>query len=161
MNRSYIILCCVSLVALGLAYLVALPTETAEASITLKPNKPAVVSLGKQVYAQNCASCHGVALEGQANWRQRGYGGYMPAPPHDETGHTWHHPDTHLFFMTKYGIEKMIGKTYSNNMPAYEDEFTDKEIIAVLSFIKSTWSNTVKRQHNQINARANAQSRDS
>ena len=44
MNRSYIILCCVALVALGLAYLVTLPTETAEASITLKPNKPAVVS---------------------------------------------------------------------------------------------------------------------
>ena len=161
MNRSYIILCCVSLVALGLAYLVTLPTETAEASITLKPNKPAVVSLGKQVYAQNCASCHGVALEGQANWRQRGDDEYMPAPPHDETGHTWHHPDTYLFFMTKYGIEKMIGKTYPNNMPAYEDELSDDEIIAVLSFIKSTWPIAVKQQHDQINARSNASSKRS
>ena len=84
----------------------------------------------------------------------------MPAPPHDETGHTWHHPDTYLFLMTKYGIEKMIGKTYPNNMPAYEDELSDEEIIAALSFIKSTWSNTVKRQHDQINARANSQSKD-
>ena len=156
MNRSYIILCCVSLVALGLAYLVTLPTETAEASITLKPNKPAVVSLGKQVYAQNCASCHGVALEGQANWRQRGDDGYMPAPPHDETEHTWQHPDTYLFLMTKYCIEKMIGKTYPNNMSAYEDELTDKEIIAVLSSIKSTLPITVKQQRDQINAGSNA-----
>ena len=85
----------------------------------------------------------------------------MPAPPHDETGHTWHHPDTYLFLMTKYGIEKMIGKTYPNNMPAYENELSDDEIIAVLSFIKSTWPNTVKRQHDQINARANAQSEES
>ena len=85
----------------------------------------------------------------------------MPAPPHDETGHTWHHPDTYLFLVTKYGIEKMIGKTYPNNMPAYEDELSDDEIIAVLSFIKSTWPNHVKRQHDQINARSNAQSKES
>ncbi len=160
MKRSYFVLGSIALVALGLAYLVTLPTETAEASITLKPNEPAVVSLGKQVYAQNCASCHGVALEGQTNWRQRDNDGYMPAPPHGETGHTWHHPDTYLFLMTKYGIEKMIGKTYPNNMPAYEDELSDEEIIAALSFIKSTWSNTVKRQHDQINARVNSQSKD-
>ena len=80
MKRSYLVLGSVALAALGLAYLVTLPTETAEASITLKPNEPAVVSLGKEVYAQNCASCHGVALVGQANWRQRGNDGYMPAP---------------------------------------------------------------------------------
>ena len=161
MNRSYIILGCVALIALGLAYLVTLPNEAAEASITLKPNEPAVVSLGKHVYAQNCASCHGIALEGQANWRQRGNDGYMPAPPHDETGHTWHHPDTYLFLMTKYGIEKMIGKTYPNNMPAYEDELSDDEIIAVLSFIKSTWPIAVKQQHFQMNARSNSSSKRS
>ena len=63
--------------------------------------------------------------------------------------------------MTKYGIEKIIGQTYPNNMPPYDGELSDEEIIAALSFIKSTWSNTVKRQHDQINARANAQSRGS
>lgn len=161
MKRSYLILGSVALAALGLTYSITLPTETAEASITLKPNEPAVVSLGKQVYAQNCASCHGIALQGQANWRKRGKDGYMPAPPHDETGHTWHHPDNYLFLMTKYGIEKMIGKTYPNNMPAYEGKLSDNEIIAVLSFIKSMWPNNVKRQHDQINASANAQSKES
>ena len=161
MKNSYLVLCSVALAALGLAYLVILPTETTEASVELNPYEPAVVSLGKQVYAENCASCHGVRLEGQANWRQRGKDGYMPAPPHDETGHTWHHSDTYLFLMTKYGIEKMIGQTYPNNMPAYEDELSDEEIIAVLSFIKSEWPNNVRWQHDQINARAKAQSKDS
>ena len=59
--------------------------------------------------------------------------------------------------MTKYGIEEMIGKSYPNNMPAYEDKLTDEEILAVLSYIKSTWSGRIQRQHDQINARTKAQ----
>ena len=49
MRNSYLVLGSVALAALGLAYLITLATETAEASITLKPNEPAVVSLGKKV----------------------------------------------------------------------------------------------------------------
>ena len=115
------------------------------------------MDLGRAIYAENCASCHGVALAGQANWQQRDADGYLPAPPHDGTGHTWHHPDSYLFLMTKYGIEAMIGNPYPNNMPAYKDKLTDEEILAVLSYIKSTWSGRIQRQHNQINARAKAQ----
>lgn len=157
MKKSHILSVVGIIALLGLVYYVASPVEQATANVTLKPNEPAVVALGEQVYAQNCASCHGAKLEGQANWRQRGLNGYMPAPPHDETGHTWHHPDSYLFTMTKYGIEKMIGKPYPNNMPAYEDKLTDEEILAVLSYIKSTWSGRTQRQHDQINARAKAQ----
>ena len=138
-------------------YYFSSPANEAAASIALKYNDVAVVDLGQVVYAENCASCHGVALEGQANWRQRDADGYLPAPPHDETGHTWHHPDSYLFLMTKYGIEEMIGKTYPNNMPAYKDKLMDEEILAVLSYIKSTWSSRIQRQHNQINARAKEQ----
>ena len=58
--------------------------------------------------------------------------------------------------MTKYGIEEMIGKSYPNNMPVFEDKLTDDEIIAALSYIKSTWPGSIQRQHNQINARAKA-----
>ena len=157
MKKSHILTIVGTVAALGLVYYVASPVEQATASVTLKPNEPAVVALGEQVYAQNCAACHGAKLEGQANWRQRGFNGYMPAPPHDETGHTWHHPDSYLFTMTKYGIEKMIGKPYPNNMPAYEDKLTDEEILAALSYIKSTWSSRIQRQHDQINARAKVQ----
>ena len=48
----------------------------------------ASVTAGKEVYDTNCASCHGAKLEGQANWEIRTADGYLPAPPHDETGHT-------------------------------------------------------------------------
>lgn len=46
------------------------------------------ITLGKTVYAANCAACHGVNLEGQANWREWLANGRLPAPPHDKTGHT-------------------------------------------------------------------------
>ena len=141
----------------AVTYYLSSPANEAEASIALKHKGVAVVDLGQDVYAENCASCHGVALEGQANWQQRDADGYLPAPPHDETGHTWHHPDSYLFLMTKYGIEAMIGKTYPNNMPAYKDKLNDEEILAALSYIKSTWSSRIQRQHDQINARAKAQ----
>ena len=110
-----------------------------------------MVVLGKLVYENNCASCHGVNLEGQERWREPDADGYMPAPPHDETGHTWHHPDEYLFLMTKYGLEEIIGQEYPNNMPAYKDILSDEEILASLSFIKSTWSREIKLQHDEIN----------
>ncbi|MEK9693042.1 MAG: cytochrome c, partial [Rhodospirillaceae bacterium] len=83
--------------------------------IVLLPEDLELVALGKQVYATHCASCHGVNLEGQTNWQVRGPDGKLPAPPHDQTGHTWHHSDAHLFKLTKYGVEKMIGQKYPNN----------------------------------------------
>ena len=43
---------------------------------------------GKDLYMKYCATCHGAALEGDQNWRQRRPDKTMPAPPHDATGHT-------------------------------------------------------------------------
>ena len=138
----------------GVIFYLSSPGDNAEAKIYLNYKDADIVGLGKNVYAENCASCHGIALEGQANWRQRDSDGYLLAPPHDETGHTWHHSDSYLFLMTKYGIEEMIGKSYPNNMPAYEDKLTDEEILAALSYIKSTWPSRIQLQHDQLNARA-------
>jgi hypothetical protein len=78
----------------------------------------------------------------------------MPAPPHNEEGHTGHHSDNYLFLITKYGIESIIGQKYPNNMPAYDGQLSDKEIVAVLSYIKSTWSERIQRFHDQINKQA-------
>ncbi|MEM5474462.1 cytochrome c [Hoeflea sp. AS60] len=107
----------------------------------LKPDDRRVLALGKTLYADSCASCHGVELEGQVeDWRSPGPDGLMPAPPHDETGHTWHHTDQIFFEITKYGIVAAANlKNYTSAMPVYEGVLTDAEIIAVLSYIKSTW----------------------
>ena len=109
--------------------------------------------MGEKVYLEQCASCHGVNLEGQNGWQDTMVNGMRLAPPHDKSGHTWHHSDQYLFLMTKYGIEELIGKKYLNYMPAYKDVLTDNEIIAVLSYIKSTWPEQIKQQHDLLNSR--------
>ena len=152
-NKSLFLIIVPSIILiLGTVFYLA-EEKVAEAAITLYPDNKETILLGKSVYVQNCASCHGVKLEGQKDWMSRLPDGLMPAPPHDETGHTWHHSDKYLFMITKYGIEDIIGQKYPNNMPAYKDILSDKEIISVLSYIKSTWPNKVKKIHDQINDR--------
>lgn len=96
------------------------------------------IALGQEVYAQNCASCHGANLEGQPDWKRRLQNGRMPAPPHDESGHTWHHSDQDLFDMTKLGVGGVV-ESYESDMPAFGEILSDEDIAAVLAFIKSTW----------------------
>lgn len=112
----------------------------------------AVIAAGQSLYDQNCASCHGTNLEGQPDWRSPGEDGKMPAPPHDETGHTWHHPTAQLFAITKYGSEAMVGGGYRSNMGAYEDILSDAEILAVLAYIKSTWPAEIIARHTEMDA---------
>lgn len=113
---------------------------------------PGRIVLGKAVYENNCAACHGVTLQGQPNWRERMANGRLPAPPHDQTGHTWHHPDHLLINMVKNGL--VPGRTappgYESDMPAYAGVLTDEEIIAVIAYIKGTWPTEVLQSQKQI-----------
>ncbi|MEB2399950.1 c-type cytochrome [Parapusillimonas sp. JC17] len=118
----------------------------------IDPADPSLVIQGKAIYANNCAACHGEALQGQPNWRERMSNGRLPAPPHDKTGHTWHHPDAMLVDMVKNGL--VPGKTappgYVSDMPAYRDILSDQEIIAVLAYIKSTWPPKVLEAQKEV-----------
>jgi mono/diheme cytochrome c family protein len=115
-------------------------------------NDPDVVALGQSLYQENCAACHGRDLEGEGSWRERDASGYLPAPPHDENGHTWHHPDAQLFEITKIGTAAVVGGDYKSNMEAFEGVLTDDEVVAVLAFIKSTWPQRIIDRHDQLNA---------
>ena len=120
--------------------------------ITLMPDDRAVTAQGRLIYQGQCASCHGDNLEGQVGWRDQLIDGKRLAPPHDITGHTWHHPDDMLFQLTKNGIGAMMSKPYPNDMPVYKDILSDAEIIAALSYIKSQWPEETQAIHDQINA---------
>jgi mono/diheme cytochrome c family protein len=98
-----------------------------------------LIALGRVTYVEHCANCHGTKLEGQPQWKKRLPSGRLPAPPHDASGHTWHHPDKLLFEITKFGTEAVIGGGYESDMLAFKDVLSDNEISAVLAFIKSTW----------------------
>ena len=120
----------------------------------LSPDDLEVVALGQGIYVAQCAACHGARLEGQPNWRTRGEDGLLPAPPHDATGHTWHHDDETLFTLTKYGLAGLMENAPPSGMPVYEDVLSDEEIIAVLSFIKSTWPSDIREHHDGLNAQS-------
>ena len=113
---------------------------------------PEIVAQGQEIYVQHCAACHGANLEGQPNWRERDANGYLPAPPHDETGHTWHHPDAQLIEITKLGTEAVVGGNYRSNMMGFGDVLNDAEIVAVLAYIKSTWPRRIIERHDELNA---------
>jgi mono/diheme cytochrome c family protein len=80
-------------------------------------------------------------LEGQPNWQRRLPNGRLPAPPHDEGGHTWHHSDNVLFGITKHGLVPPYAPSdYRSDMPAFGDKLRDDDIWAVLAFLKSHWT---------------------
>ncbi len=110
------------------------------------PENAGQVVLGNSIYTSHCAKCHGVNLEGQPNWRRRLPTGNYPAPPHDETGHTWHHPDRYLFETVKYGWQRFAPPHYQSKMRAFKNVLIDEEIWAVLSYIKSRWPTSIREQ---------------
>ncbi len=111
----------------------------------------AVVARGAVVYAEVCAVCHGKKLEGQPNWRERLPSGRLPAPPHDDSGHTWHHNDDHLFKVTKYGVAAFAPAGYESDMPGFENQLSDTDIRASLAYIKAQWSDAIQRRHDLMN----------
>ncbi len=115
---------------------------------------PAQLALGRTLYGEYCAACHGAELEGQANWRQRDADGLLPAPPHDETGHTWHHPDPQLFDITKNGTAAAAPPSYRTTMLSFADQLSDQEIWAVLAFVKSRWPAEIRRRQADITRRS-------
>jgi ABC-type transport system substrate-binding protein/mono/diheme cytochrome c family protein len=127
------------------------PSETQ--SPGADPNNAGQVALGQQVYVSFCAGCHGANLEGQPDWQKRLPLGNFPAPPHDETGHTWHHADQWLFDIVKDGGQRFAPPRYRSAMPAYRDMLTDEEIWAVLAFIQSRWPSSIRAEQARLNAR--------
>lgn len=91
---------------------------------------------GKALYESHCAACHGVRGEGTvADWRRPNPDGTFPPPPHDDTGHTWHHPDGYLYAAVQDG-----GSSPGSAMPAFGEALTHEEIVATLDYIKTFWS---------------------
>ena len=99
---------------------------------------------GEAIYAEACAACHGAALEGQPDWRRMNEAGRLPAPPHDETGHTWHHSDRILLDIVTRGTSAVVGNGYESDMPGFGDLYTEEELRDVLTWIKAQWPEEIR-----------------
>lgn len=118
-------------------------TPTAEAM------SAAEIADGRVLYVEYCASCHGETLEGEPDWRTRREDGRLPAPPHDASGHTWHHSDEALDRIVREGTAAVVGGGYESDMPGFGSVLSDAEISAVLGYIKSTWPDRERRVQEQ------------
>ncbi len=118
----------------------------------IEPATGATLIQGKERYVMYCASCHGAQGQGEPNWRQRMANGRLPAPPHDVSGHTWHHPDAQLVSMVRDGFVPGVTapKGYESNMPAFGAVLSDAEIESVLAYIKTFWPKDVLQVQREI-----------
>ncbi len=134
----------------GLAGLVVLGAlQISEHASAAPPKQPegTDIAAGQRLYAEYCASCHGANLEGQENWQIANEDGIFPAPPHDRSGHTWHHGDALLFTYTKLGGKGAMaaqGLDFESGMPEFGETLSDQQIWEILAYIKSTWDDRVR-----------------
>ncbi|GAD57551.1 c-type cytochrome [Limimaricola cinnabarinus] len=131
----------------------AAPAEIAGLAIFGEPVTRDMVEQGGAIYAESCAACHGAQLKGQPDWRRRTEDGRMPAPPHDDSGHTWHHADRDLFTITKHGVGAVV-PGYESDMPAFAGLLSDDEVKAVLAYIKTSWSERERGFQAEVSAGA-------
>ncbi len=92
------------------------------------------VEAGRELYGLQCAVCHGVDLQGDPDWKTPNADGSFRPPPHDASGHTWHHSDQLLTDVIREGS----GLT-PTVMPLFGDVLTQDEILSIIEFFKSTW----------------------
>jgi mono/diheme cytochrome c family protein len=156
MGKVAISVLAVAIAAAGTAFWTMNATGTNHDGLRADPDDAAQVARGKVVYAEQCAACHGADLEGQPNWREKGPDGKLPAPPHDASGHTWHHPDEQLFLVTKEGTQAIAGPDYKTDMREFGSILSDADIWAALAYIKSTWPPEIRARHKIMNERMRA-----
>ena len=100
---------------------------------------PTVITL----YQNNCASCHGLKLQGQTSWKSKlDEDGHRLAPPLNGSGHTWHHSPDYLFKIIKYGVQG-FDPNYKGKMLG-NDSLADEEIWQLIDYIKKVWPTKIQ-----------------
>lgn len=96
--------------------------------------------MGQTVYTTYCIACHGENGQGQFPDApmQPDDTGRIGAPPHNETGHTWHHEDELLIQIIREGGMGLPELFYP--MPPFGGILSDEQITAVIAYIKTLWT---------------------
>ena len=108
--------------------------------------EPEQVAAGRQVFADNCAQCHGDAAQGLVeDWRQRLDDGSFPPPPLNGSAHAWHHPLSVLLQVINEG-----GVPLGGQMPGFADQLNEKEKLAAIAFFQNFWSDEIYASWQQM-----------
>jgi mono/diheme cytochrome c family protein len=110
-----------------------------------------VLLRGAEIYAAECAGCHGALLEGQAvRTRPGGAPAAASAPPLDAAGHAWRHSDAELAAIVANGAGGAAGPG-APGMPAFAVRLGPGEIGAVLAHVKSRWPTSTRAYQASLN----------
>ena len=112
---------------------------------------PGLVIRGKQVYAAQCASCHGRSLQGQPLWRTADEDRPLRAPALNETGSDWMRSDKELFAMVTDGHWPSVVPDPRSRMPAFGPVMAQGDILAVVAFIKARWPVSLRVAQSALN----------
>lgn len=129
-------------------------------AVAFSPSGDADLQAGRDLYVEHCAACHGADLQGQPDGRSPDETGIYPAPPHDETGHTWHHDDATLIdYITRGGQAFLddMNVAFTSGMPGFGSVLDEHEIEAILDYIKSTWPERIQNLQAQRSSAAAAE----
>lgn len=106
----------------------------------------AQATMGRGVFAENCAVCHGAEAQGaEGDWREKLDDGSFRPPPLDGSAHAWHHPLEILLRVIDYGGVAMGGK-----MPEFIDVLEQDEKLAAIAYFQSFWSDEIYQQWMQM-----------
>lgn len=103
-----------------------------------------ILDKGHALYIKNCSQCHGGQAQGTKEWRQPDADGKYPPPPLNGTAHAWHHPTEVLMEVMKDGTLP------DGNMPAWEGKLTDEELLSVIAWFQSLWSEEIFKTWSQL-----------
>jgi mono/diheme cytochrome c family protein len=121
---------------------IAFATSSAFAMGNVTADNAQRIEAGRQIYTAQCAACHGARAEGQPDWDRLDQAGELPAPPHDETGHTWKHSDAMLYRLIRSGWRDPFNKTSRLTMPAFGGSLSPEQTRDVIEYLKTLWSPT-------------------
>ena len=125
--------------AVVLAVVVGMPMLTP--TVAARAQTVVTTESGATLFRTYCASCHGADAQGAPDWQQPDARGDLPAPPHDDSGHTWRHPDAQLTQIIRDGLRDQFNKTPELTMPPFgPDQLSDQDIADVITYFKSLWS---------------------
>lgn len=98
------------------------------------------LTLGKQVFTDNCAVCHGKNAESLPDSEKR-QSNVHPAPALNGTAHAWHHSLRVLLWTIDEGGAKLGGR-----MPGFKDILSDAEKTAAIAYFQSYWDDQLYKR---------------
>ncbi len=113
------------------------------AGVAWAPSRDAVraISRGAQIYAAECAGCHGGWLA--VRWRPD-IQNPPSAPSLGMAGHAWQHSDAELAAIVAHGTGSVALPGKAPGMPAFAGRFGRSDIDALLAYVKNGWPRSAR-----------------